>query len=104
MCNSPRSAARMAGTISSPGRRVTAQNRPGSGNTAHAGHDDIRDDDVRGQPLSFADERLPVADGANDLELWLEQPAPAPERRRVIVSEQHSHATHRPSSRRFAQG
>ena len=53
------------------------------------------------QPLSFADERLPVADGANDLELWLEQPAPAPERRRVIVSEQHSHATHRPSSRRL---
>jgi hypothetical protein len=75
-------------------RGMPLQNRLGGGDAAHAGHHDVGHDHVGHQPIGGVDEGLAVTHSGDDIELRLEQGAPKLHRRRVIVSEQDTPASH----------
>jgi DNA-binding NarL/FixJ family response regulator len=87
-------AIRVDGGEDDPRRRAAPQDCFRGGDPVDPRHRDVGDDDVGVQPLRRVDEREPVADRPDDVELSLEEMPPSLQRRRVIVGKEHPQAAH----------
>ena len=60
----------------------------------HHRHGHVGDDDVRPEPLGGVDQRLPVAHGAHEVEIILQETGQPLRDNRVVISQQHSCVAH----------